>query len=94
MRQAVELLAMVASAPEPGKRRSPIKLLYIHAPNTADSGNKACFGEAIWARFPAKGVDHDQLAEPPQIPSRDFLPWRFSDADSHPVPNNTRASGV
>jgi hypothetical protein len=67
-------------------------------PKTVDSGNKACFCETIQDRSPAKRAGHDQpaqrefpieLAEPSQIPSRDFLPWRFSDAESHPAPNNT-----
>lgn len=33
-------------------------------------------------------------AEPPRTISRDFLPWRFSDAERGPAPHQSRANGV
>jgi hypothetical protein len=66
-------------------------------------GDKNCFFEAMEKHPPVKLADHDhtaqcefpiEIAEPPQIPSRDFLPWRFSDAESHPTTQHRRANGV
>jgi hypothetical protein len=45
------------------KRRLSVNLTYVHAPKTPDSGNKACFCEAIQDRSPAKHADHDQPAQ-------------------------------